>query len=215
MTGQKPDERIRTPMRWDAKPGPMPGSAALRPGKPLSDDPPGTNVAAESLRPELARCPLPHPRPLRDAHPALSHGDWTPIDSSDAGRPRVPPPGRRRVGPGRLEPRRPTGRRRCPEPRQAGPLCGRPSAKLLLGTGQVRPPVVTPTGGFDGYVPVGSSRGTRTSPSRWRPEMVGDSGPGTSTVDSMDEPRAARTGRRQIELAAALLIVVAGWESSA
>ena len=37
MTGAKPDERIRTPMRWDATAGTA-GSAGRRRGKPLSDD---------------------------------------------------------------------------------------------------------------------------------------------------------------------------------
>lgn len=36
----------------------------------------------------------------------------------------------------------------------AGPLCGGLSASVVHGIGAAAPPVVGPTGGFDGYVPI-------------------------------------------------------------
>ena len=46
MTGQKPDERIRTPMRWDAT-GPAAGFTSSTPWEPLGYEPPVTDVATE------------------------------------------------------------------------------------------------------------------------------------------------------------------------
>ena len=51
MTGAKPDERIRTPMRWDAS-QPAAGFSTAEPWEPLSADPASVNVADESgIRP--------------------------------------------------------------------------------------------------------------------------------------------------------------------
>src|SRR6185312_8976724 len=47
MTGRKPDEQIRTPMRWDAS-GPNAGFSTGQPWEPLSADPGTLNVADEA-----------------------------------------------------------------------------------------------------------------------------------------------------------------------
>ena len=79
MTGQKPDERIRTPMRWDGS-EPAAGFSTHTPWEALSGDPASVNVATESADPGSL---LSHYRDLirlRAAHPALATGSWTAID---------------------------------------------------------------------------------------------------------------------------------------
>ena len=75
MTGAKPDERIRTPMRWDAS-QPAAGFSTAEPWEPLSADPASVNVADESRGSGLAAEPLPRGwSRLRAAHPALVERD--------------------------------------------------------------------------------------------------------------------------------------------
>jgi alpha-amylase len=160
MTGQKPDERIRTPMRWDGMEANA-GFSSATPWEALSDDPQGTDVATESLDPSSLVASYRTLVQLRDAHPALSHGDWTPIDSSS---PAVLAY-LRRAGSESVLVVSNLGDHLVDDVAlslASGPLCGRPAAKVLLGTSEVRPPVITPTGGFDGYVPVDrlAARGT-------------------------------------------------------
>ena len=50
MTGTKPDERIRTPMRWDTT-AESAGFTAGRAWQPLGDDPPGTDVETQRADP--------------------------------------------------------------------------------------------------------------------------------------------------------------------
>ncbi len=161
MTGQKPDERIRTPMQWDAT---TPAARVQRgkPWEPLSDDWPTVNVAAESGRsgPRSCRAIATSSR-LRAAHPALRTGSIVPVKSSaDEVTATI------RSGPTETPARRsPTS----PTPRSAT------SAWTLRGAavrhtdrpGRARPgdrdgsaadaavaPLVTPTGGFTGYRPL-------------------------------------------------------------
>ena len=83
MTGQKPDEMIRTPMQWSAEENA--GFSAGTPWEPVNGDYAEKNVAAQAQDPASL---LSHYRALihlRAGHPALQMGDYSPVDSTDAG----------------------------------------------------------------------------------------------------------------------------------
>ena len=83
MTGQKPDEMIRTPMQWSA--GENAGFTAGTPWEPVNGDYEEKNVArqtADSTSLLSLYRDLIH---LRLAHPALQVGDYRPVASTDAG----------------------------------------------------------------------------------------------------------------------------------
>ena len=85
MTGRKPDERIRTPMRWDAASGKAVGFSRATPWEALSADPATVNVADESADPDSL---LSHYRDLirlRAGHPALAVGAFIPVASDVSG----------------------------------------------------------------------------------------------------------------------------------
>jgi alpha-amylase len=152
MTGHKPDERIRTPMRWDGS-EPSHGFSSGTPWEALSDDPAGTDVATESPDPTSLLSTYRSLIHLRANHPALALGDWTPVDASD---PAVVANLRQAAGESVLvvanlgdEPVDRVALRLA-----AGPLCGQPAVESLHGPDEVHPPTITPTGGLDGYVPV-------------------------------------------------------------
>lgn len=80
MTGQKPDEMIRTPMQWST--GENAGFTAGRPWGPVNDDYEMVNVAAESSDADSL---LDHYRRLihlRNGHVALRRGDLVPLESN-------------------------------------------------------------------------------------------------------------------------------------
>jgi alpha-amylase len=153
MTGRKPDERIRTPMHWDAT-GPYAGFTTGTPWEALDDDPPGTDVATQAGDPGSL---LSHYRDLirlRAAHPALTAGDWVTIDaaaSSIVAYLRVDGSETLLVVANVSD-----------EPvadlelsLDEGPLCGEPRGEALLGRADTAAwPVVTATGGFEGYRPI-------------------------------------------------------------
>ena len=80
MAGQKPDERIRTPMRWDTS-EPAAGFSVAAPWQPLGDDPPGTDVATETSDPGSLLSAYRSLVGLRTAHRALAIGDQLPVDA--------------------------------------------------------------------------------------------------------------------------------------
>jgi len=80
MTGQKPDEKIRTPMQWSA--GENAGFTPGRPWEPVNEDFETVNVAVESADPDSL---LNHYRRLihlRDDHIALRRGELIPLEST-------------------------------------------------------------------------------------------------------------------------------------
>jgi glycosidase len=152
MTGRKPDERIRTPMRWDGS-QPAAGFSTDAPWETLSEDPAGTDVAAQGADPGSLLSTYRVLGQLRASHPALSRGDWTSVDASEPG---VHAYLRQADGEtvlvvANLGDETVAGVALTLE---AGPLCGAPEAQALLGPDDVRSPAITPTGGLDGYVPV-------------------------------------------------------------
>jgi glycosidase len=151
MTGRKPDERIRTPMRWDAT-SPASGFSTHDPWEAMSDDPPTTNVAAESADPGSL---LSHYRDLirlRAAHPALAEGAFVPVTSDISS---VVAGLRSSSTETALVLTNVSATAATPTlSLAAGPLCGAPKADLVLGSGSAVTPVVSPAGGFAGYRPL-------------------------------------------------------------
>jgi alpha-amylase len=153
MTGAKPDERIRTPMRWDAS-SPAAGFSSHEPWEALSDDPASLNVATESADPESL---LSHYRDLillRAEHPALATGTWTSVDTDAPGVVAA-----LRTSPTETALVLTNAAATAATPTldlAAGRLCGAPVASLVLGLGPVVAPTVTPAGGFSAYRPLTS-----------------------------------------------------------
>jgi alpha-amylase len=152
MTGQKPDEQIRTPLRWDA----TAGSAGFTSGTPweaLSADAANVNVADESANPDSLLNWYRDLVALRSQNPVLSLGAYY---SAVASSRNVVAELRRYANEaalvvGNLGDSDLTGVTLSLE---SGPLCGTPGATLALGSGQVTPPIVTPDGGFSDYAPL-------------------------------------------------------------
>lgn len=156
MTGTKPDERIRTPMRWTAE-APAAGFSSAEPWQPLSDDAPGVDVASQSGDSASLLTAYRDLVRVRNATEALRRGGTV-------------------LAEGGAEPviawLRTTADQTLlvvanvsDEPVSAygvslegGPLCG-PLAARLVGTiggdpgRSPAPPVLTVEGGLDGYVP--------------------------------------------------------------
>jgi glycosidase len=152
MTGGKPDERIRTPMRWDAT-APGAGFTSGTPWEALSGDPSGTDVATEGADPESLLSTYRRLTRLRADHPALRSGALIPVASAD----RHVVAYLRASGDETVLVVANVGIEAVSAPAlslEIGPLCGSPAAEGLLGSGAVRPPEVSPAGGFEGYVPV-------------------------------------------------------------
>jgi alpha-amylase len=150
MSGQKPDERIRTPMQWTDDPQTA-GFTTGTPWQPLDSSYETANVARQDADPDSL---LNHYRALialRQAHPALQDGDLLMVES--------PRPVYSFV------------RHNDDETLlvvinlhtsaisdyaltlAAGPLRHDPHAEVLFGVGDVAPPQVNDSGGFAGYVP--------------------------------------------------------------
>jgi alpha-amylase len=159
MTGTKPDERIRTPMRWTADASAA-GFTTGTPWQPLSEDDVATvNVEAQSADASSLLTAYRDLVRVRNGQEPLRRGGTTMLDAD-------------------VEPvvawLRTTGdatvlaiANLSDEPVAgyalslgAGPLCGPLSASLLGSVGgdaatMVTPPVVTPQGGVDAWTPIG------------------------------------------------------------
>ena len=79
MTGTKPDERIRTPMRWSMD-EPAAGFSAVDPWQALSDDAPEVNVATQSDDPDSLLATYRDLVRVRNATPALRRGATTLVE---------------------------------------------------------------------------------------------------------------------------------------
>ena len=153
ITGTKPDERIRTPMRWDGS-SPAAGFSSHAPWETLSDDPASVNVETESADPGSL---LSHYRDLirlRAEHPAVATGSWTSIDTDAPGVVAA-----LRVSPTEKVIVLTNVSATAATPTlsfAAGPLCGAPAATLASGSGPVAAPAISAVGGFAGYRPLES-----------------------------------------------------------
>ncbi len=82
MTGEKPDEQIRTPMQWDDTPTTAGFTTDRAPWIRIGENGEGATVAAQT---DAADSLLTHYRQLialRNTHPALQYGNYTAIDCS-------------------------------------------------------------------------------------------------------------------------------------
>ena len=152
MTGHKPDERIRTPMRWDST-TPAAGFSTVTAWEALSEDPAEINVADETADPGSLLATYRALGALRTQHPALAEGTWVSLDVSD---PRVNAVLRQSDGEtvvvmANLADEAVAG---VALTGAAGTLCGTPRAASLLGPSELTAPSITAEGGLDGYVPL-------------------------------------------------------------
>lgn len=83
MTGEKPDEMIRTPMQWSTEENA--GFTSGTPWEPVNADYGEKNVAAQSEDPSSLLSCYRALIQIRTAHPALQMGDYRPVTSTDAG----------------------------------------------------------------------------------------------------------------------------------
>ena len=152
MSGRKPDERIRTPMRWDAS-APAAGFSEAEPWQALSEDPAGIDVATQSSDPDSLLSTYRSLTRLRAAHPALLSGELIPVESGDGHVVSY----LRVSGDETVLVVANLSAEAVEKPElelASGPLCGSPTAEVLLGPSGAAAPEVTPGGGFDGYVPI-------------------------------------------------------------
>ena len=157
MTGSKPDERIRTPMRWTQDPVTA-GFTTGTPWEPLSEDPPATSVAAQAGAPDSLLTTYTDLIRVRSGSAALRTGATTVLEAD-------------------AEPVMAWLRTTADETvlvlvnvsdqpvsgyrlsLDEGPLCGAQSATLLGSTNgdpaaAIAVPVVNAGGGVDGWTPV-------------------------------------------------------------
>jgi alpha-amylase len=156
MQGQKPDERIRTPMQWAPK-GPGAGFSTVAPWEPLADDWATVNVASQAADPESLLATYRSAIALRAAHPALGSGATTVVDGgSEAVTAWL------RVADDETLLAVVNVR---PEPvtdyalsLASGSLCGVIAAEVVASIGgasvEIAPPTLTDSGGLDGWVPM-------------------------------------------------------------
>ena len=153
MTGAKPDERIRTPMRWDTS-APAAGFSSHAPWETLSGDPPAINVATEAADPGSVWSTYRDLIRLRATHPALAEGTYVPVASDS---PAVVAAIRHSPTETDLVLANVSAAPVTPTlTLAAGPLCGSPTAEPVLGVDAATAPAVTATGGFTAYRPVAS-----------------------------------------------------------
>ena len=152
MLGEKPDERIRTPMQWDAS-EPAAGFSDALPWQPLSDDWTTLNVEAQRTDPSSLRSLYRDLIELRGEHVALRRGTIEPIRADADGvvaTLRATPDETLLVLANLFD----TPVTNYALELAAGPLCGAPDASLVLGDGSPTAPIVTAAGGFSGYRPI-------------------------------------------------------------
>lgn len=85
LIGDKPDERIRTPMPWTAPTPEQPaaGFSTAKPWQALADGAATTNVASEAARKDSLLALYRDLIALRNAHPCLAHGHTVQLQSDD------------------------------------------------------------------------------------------------------------------------------------
>jgi len=157
MSGRKPDEQIRTPMRWTEDPVTA-GFTSGMPWEALSEDPPSVSVAAETDDPQSLLSAYRDLIAMRAANPALRDGVTTIVDggaepvigwlrtTADQALLTIVNVSDKPVADYGLA-------------LDSGPLCGARSARLVGTVGgdagaSVANPAVTAAGGLDGYRPL-------------------------------------------------------------
>jgi alpha-amylase len=157
LTGEKPDERIRTPMPWDGT-QPAAGFSTAAPWEPLEEGWQARNVATQTGQPNSLLSTYRDLIRLRSERPALRNGEAIPVASTSEAVVAV----LHASGPERLlvianlsgDPVDGYGLSLA-----AGSLCGSPHATMLYSTSMTvdhtpTGPTVTAAGGFSAYQPV-------------------------------------------------------------
>ena len=152
LTGEKPDEQIRTPMPWD---GSVPGGGFTTgtPWEPFAEGTQSVNVAAERDDPGSLLSRYRDLIRLRGGHPALRRGAIVPVRSDSdavAATLRTDPSETLLVVANLSD----TPVSDYALKLDAGSLCGAPVAALILGSGRPGAPVVNGQGGFNAYRPL-------------------------------------------------------------
>jgi alpha-amylase len=153
LSGRKPDERIRPPMRWDAA-TPNAGFTTGTPWEALGDDRPGTDVATQSADPASLLSTYRDLIALRAAHPALAVGDFIPIEAagpSVVAYLRSVPAGGSILVIANLADEAVAS---VSLGLDAGPLCRATTMEILYGSADFVLPTITARGGLEGYAPV-------------------------------------------------------------
>jgi glycosidase len=152
LRGRKPDEEIRTPLPWDAN---APGYGFTT-GQPWEAFAPGAETAAIAVQRDDPGSLLARYRALirlRQAHSALRTGDLVPVEAATPGvYAYLRHDAAETIAVVANLSDQPVDGVTLALP--AGPLCGTPSAALLLGDGEARAPQVNAGGGFDDFRPV-------------------------------------------------------------
>ena len=153
MSGAKPDERIRTPMRWNAS-SPSAGFTTGTPWESLSTDATGVDVADESVDPGSLLSEYRVLVALRAAHPALSQGSTVVAQSSNGAVLATirQAPGETLLVLANLGSTPVSGESVS---LAGGSLCGTPTAHVVYGPQATLPaPAIGPTGGLQPYAPI-------------------------------------------------------------
>jgi glycosidase len=152
LRGRKPDEEIRTPLPWTTD-GPGYGFTTSEPWEALAPDAEASSVSLQTDDPTSLLSTYRALIRLRADHTALRTGELTPIDAA----PRGVYAFLRSDGTETIAILANLG----DEPVDGvalnladGPLCGISTAESLLGPAAVRAPLVSITGGFEGYRPI-------------------------------------------------------------
>jgi glycosidase len=152
MEGQKPDERIRTPMQWDA----TPDTAGFTTGVPWetlsTGNEEGVNVAAQIDNPDSLLSHYRNLIQLRNQHAALRNGTLVPVESEGRGVYSF----LRHTPDETLLVVFNLSRNSTDEytlSLAAGPLSGTPTATVIFGEGEPTAPMLNADGGFDAYMP--------------------------------------------------------------
>ena len=162
MTGTKPDQRIRTPMRWDAT-GSAGGFTTGTPWQALSDDPAGTDLATEREDSDSLWSTYRDLIALRNAEPALRSGTLVPVETTDDAvvaylrAATDPADGAVLIVANVEDAAVPSFSVSLAE----GPLCGIGRAEVLRGPALAAPPTITASGGFDDGEPLAEGLGPR------------------------------------------------------
>ncbi len=165
MTGDKPDEQIRTPFPWTAAAPGFGFTKAAPPWEPFADGAATANVATEAGDPASLLSTYRALIDLRNANPALASSAFVAVDASD---PHVATS--LRVGGGeRLLVIQNLATDAAPGVAltlRSGPLCGPLHAAIVYPEADAATPVadpsVTATGGLAGYVPLPTIPGRGT-----------------------------------------------------
>ncbi len=152
LTGDKPDELIRTPLAWDAS-APAAGFSAGTPWEPLVDGWQTRNVATQRADRGSLWSAYRDLIALRAEHPALRRGQLVPVQTSDLAVDAMvrSTADEQLLVLSNLSDAAVSG---YTLDLAEGPLCGAPKARVAYGSGTPVAPSITVSGGFSAWSPL-------------------------------------------------------------